>query len=80
MHDVLRLKVSSLRGSLQEWKQVLDDCRVKVNYVLSPQAKRKIEKPHRWIQNRLVRTHYSLKAIINSIGNARENSIVISIK
>ena len=38
---MLRLKVSSLRGSL--------------HYALSPQAKGKIERPYRWIQDRLVR-------------------------
>jgi hypothetical protein len=41
-----------------QWKQVLDDCRVKVTYALSPQAKGKIERPYRWIQDRLVRTSY----------------------
>jgi len=41
-----------------QWKQVLDDCGVKVTYALSPQAKGKIERPYRWIQNRLVRTCY----------------------
>src|SRR5665648_399071 len=39
-----------------QWKQVLDDCRVKITYALSPQAKGKIERPYRWIQDRLVRT------------------------
>jgi hypothetical protein len=38
-----------------QWKQVLDDCKVKVIYALSPQAKGKIERPYRWIQDRLVR-------------------------
>ncbi|MEA2088143.1 MAG: hypothetical protein U9O91_08665 [Candidatus Caldatribacteriota bacterium] len=41
-----------------QWKQVLDDCRVKVTYALSPQAKGKIERPYRWIQDQLVRTCY----------------------
>jgi len=41
-----------------QWKQVLDDCSVKVTYALSPQAKGKIERPYRWIQDRLVRTCY----------------------
>src|SRR5665648_523161 len=41
-----------------QWKQVLDDCRVKLTYALSPQAKGKIERPYRWIQDRLVRTCY----------------------
>ena len=41
-----------------QWKQVLEDCRVKVTYALSPQAKGKIKRPYRWIQDRLVRTCY----------------------
>ena len=41
-----------------QWKQVLEDCGVKVTYALSPQAKGKIERPYRWIQDRLVRTCY----------------------
>jgi len=40
-----------------QWKQVLDDCRVKVTYALSPQAKGKIERPYQWLQDRLVRTY-----------------------
>ncbi len=39
-----------------QWKQVLRDCRVKVTYALSPQAKGKIERPYAWLQDRLVRT------------------------
>jgi hypothetical protein len=41
-----------------QWKQVLDDCGIKVTYALSPQAKGKIERPYRWIQDRLVRACY----------------------
>ena len=44
-----------------QWKQVLNDCGVKVKYALSPQAKGKIERPYRWIQDRLVRTCYRKK-------------------
>jgi hypothetical protein len=39
-----------------QWKQVLEDCNVKVIYALSPQAKGKIERPYRWLQDHLVRT------------------------
>jgi hypothetical protein len=39
-----------------QWKQVLETCGVKVAYALSPQAKGKIERPYRWIQDRLVRS------------------------
>jgi hypothetical protein len=39
-----------------QWKQVLDDCTVKVTYALSPQAKGKIERPYGWLQDHLIRT------------------------
>lgn len=39
-----------------QWKQVLDDCNVKVIHSLSPQARGKIERPYGWLQDRLVRT------------------------
>jgi transposase len=39
-----------------QWKQVLEDCGVKVIYALSPQAKGKIERPYGWLQDHLVRT------------------------
>lgn len=41
--------------AITQWKQVLNDCNVKVIYALSPQAKGKIERPYGWIQDRLVR-------------------------
>jgi hypothetical protein len=52
-----------------QWKQVLDDCGVKVTYALSPQAKGKIERPYRWIQDRLVRT--CVRVNVADIGPAR---------
>jgi hypothetical protein len=42
--------------AIPQWKQVLDDCNVKVTYALSPQAKGKIERPYGWLQDRLIRT------------------------
>jgi hypothetical protein len=39
-----------------QWKQVLDDCKIKVIYALSPQAKGKIKRSYQWLQNRIVRT------------------------
>jgi len=39
-----------------QWKQVLEDCNVKVTYALSPQAKGKIERPYGWLQDRLIQT------------------------
>jgi len=39
-----------------QWKQVLQSLKVQVIYALSPQAKGKIERPYRWLQDRIVRT------------------------
>lgn len=39
-----------------QWRQVMRFCGVDVIYALSPQAKGKIERPYRWMQDRIVRT------------------------
>jgi hypothetical protein len=39
-----------------QWRQVLRLLGVDVTYALSPQAKGKIERPYRWLQDRIVRT------------------------
>jgi len=39
-----------------QWKQVLQQLKVGVIYALSPQAKGKVERPYRWLQDRIVRT------------------------
>jgi hypothetical protein len=39
-----------------QWKTVLKRCGSDAIYALSPQAKGKIERPYRWMQDRLVRT------------------------
>ena len=39
-----------------QWRQVLRDFNVNVIYALSPQAKGKVERPYRWLQDRIVRT------------------------
>jgi hypothetical protein len=43
----------------------MNECRVKPIYALSPQAKGKIERPYRWLQDRVVRTcaRENIKAI-----------------
>ena len=38
-----------------QFKQVLSDLEIKLIYALSPQAKGKIERPYRWLQDRIVR-------------------------
>jgi hypothetical protein len=39
-----------------QWKQVMKVLGVNVTYALSPQAKGKVERPYRWLQDRIVRT------------------------
>jgi hypothetical protein len=39
-----------------QWRQVMRLLGVDVTYALSPQAKGKIERPYRWLQDRIVRT------------------------
>jgi transposase len=39
-----------------QWRQVLREFKVDVIYALSPQAKGKVERPYRWLQDRIVRT------------------------
>lgn len=39
-----------------QWRQVMRIMGVEVTYALSPQAKGKVERPYRWLQDRIVRT------------------------
>lgn len=39
-----------------QWRMMMRVCGVDVIYALSPQAKGKIERPYRWLQDRIVRT------------------------
>ncbi|MCL4357759.1 hypothetical protein M1512_02595 [Patescibacteria group bacterium] len=38
-----------------QWKQAVEASGMKVTYALSPEAKGKIERPYRWLQDRIVR-------------------------
>ena len=40
---------------LTQWKRVIKKCGIQVWHALSPQAKGKIERPYRWLQDRIVR-------------------------
>jgi hypothetical protein len=40
---------------ITQWQHVLKECRVNLTCALSPQAKGKVERPYRWIQDRIVR-------------------------
>lgn len=53
-----------------QWKQVLNECRVKIIYALSPQARGKIERPYGWLQDRIVRT--CAREDVRTIEQARE--------
>lgn len=52
-----------------QFKQVLKDCGTELIYALSPQAKGKVERPYRWLQDRIVRT--CAKEHITEIKDAR---------
>ncbi len=39
-----------------QWREVMARMHTKVIYALSPQAKGKVERPYRWMQDRIVRT------------------------
>lgn len=58
--------------TMPQWKQVCQDCQVKVINALSPQAKGKVERPYGWIQDHLVR----LCVRENVITIARANQIL----
>lgn len=53
-----------------QWKQVLKDLKIDFTYALSPQAKGKVERPYRWLQDHLVRT--CARENIRDIKQARE--------
>jgi hypothetical protein len=53
-----------------QWKQCVEAAGSKAIYALSPQAKGKIERPYRWLQDRIVRT--CARENISLIKEARE--------
>lgn len=53
-----------------QWRQVMKTLGVKVSYALSAQAKGKVERPYRWLQDRIVRTCAIEK--ISTIDDARD--------
>lgn len=53
-----------------QWKQVMKDCGIEPVYALSPQAKGKIERPYRWLQDHLVRT--CMREGVTKIDEGRE--------
>lgn len=54
---------------MTQWKRVVESCGMKVWHASSPQAKGKIERPYRWLQDRIVRK--CAKEGIKTINDAR---------
>jgi hypothetical protein len=55
-----------------EWKRVVEQCGMKIWYASSPQAKGKIERPYRWLQDRIVR-----RCAKEGIKNIKEARIIL---
>lgn len=55
-----------------QWRQVLALMKTDVIYALSPQAKGKIERPYRWLQDRIVRT-----CALNHVASLEEARLVL---
>jgi len=54
--SVWRKNVLETEEIITQWRQVMAVLKVEVSYALSPQAKGKVERPYRWLQDRIVRT------------------------
>jgi hypothetical protein len=54
--SVWRKHVLETDDTLTQWGQVMQRLGVEVIHALSPQAKGKVERPYRWLQDRIVRT------------------------
>jgi hypothetical protein len=54
--SVWRKNVLETDDVITQWRQMMAVLKVDVSYALSPQAKGKVERPYRWLQDRLVRT------------------------
>lgn len=68
--SIWRNQVKRTDDVITQWRQVVEDCGMNVIYALSPQAKGKIERPYRWLQDRIVRR--CAKLGIKSIDDGRE--------
>jgi transposase len=55
-----------------QWKRAMQEAGVKVIYALSPQAKGKIERPYRWLQDRVVR-----KCVRHHVTTVREANEIL---
>ncbi len=59
-----------------QWQKVMGQLSIKVSHALSPQAKGKIERPYRWLQDRIVRTCiYDNLSTIEEARNVLKNEV-----
>lgn len=59
-----------------QWQKMMSQLSVKVTHALSPQAKGKIERPYRWLQDRIVRTCiYDNLSTIDEARNALKDEV-----
>ena len=63
-------QVKGTDDALTQWRQTVEACGMNVIYALSAQAKGKVERPYRWLQDRIVRR--CAKGGIKHIDGARE--------
>lgn len=63
------IQVKGTDDVITQWKRVVESCGMKVWHASSPQAKGKIERPYRWLQDRIVRR--CAKEEIRTIADAR---------
>jgi len=54
--SVWRKNILDTDDIVTQWRKVMAVLKVDVSYALSPQAKGKVERPYRWLQDRIVRT------------------------
>lgn len=57
---------------ITQWRQVMDLMKTDVIFALSPQAKGKIERPYRWLQDRIVRA-----CALNKIDRMQDARIIL---
>ena len=60
-----------------QWRKMMRVAGVDVNYALSPQAKGKIERPYRWLQDRIVRScAYENLSALNDVRSVLKSEVL----
>ncbi len=67
-----------------QWRQVMKTLGVDVSYALSPQAKGKVERPYRWLQDRIIKNritdfaysnHRNVHSLLNCLSRIDDGPI-----